>query len=284
MVIAQKFDGKNITDFLENFELQTKLNGITDDQERCDWMIAHSQNTKAYSRVKACVEKKSWKEAKKALKVMFKIQDKKQILSISEQLDDFFLKGFDSDTQGILHAVEKINALIRRADREGIALGTAGCPKKFYKMLDKSWRKTVRDQFRGAQLDVDTILWPEFADQLKEMVEEELIDDINDQLTHSRNKTAAAKEIVSKGKAVESLSSSDSPRSSPPLSDQEDTPKPTRRTQLAPAQKAKRVDASAPVQKNDFDAILQGIQKLNINQAKIESVETAVERLQQQLG
>lgn len=227
MVITRKFDGKNITDFLENFELQTKINGLTDDQERCDWMIAHSQNTEAYSLVKACVEDKSWKDAKKELKEMFRIQNEKQ-------------------------------------------------------MLNKAWRKNIRDQFRRMQRDIDTVSWSKFADRLKAMVEEEIIDDMNDRLTRSHNKTEVAKQIDSKGRVVDS---SDSSYSS---SDSEDTRKPFRKTRFTPIQsgrsKSKQAKTTKQVQKDDLDTLLQGFQELSIYQAKMEHVESAIDKIQQQLG
>jgi len=284
MVINKKFDGRGITDFLENFELQAKLAGITEDEDLCNWMLAHSRGTGVYSRVKACIEDKDWKAAKVSLKKAFKIQDTKQALSLTEQLDDIFAKGVRPKPKEIAYVLEKVNAVIKRARKEGKEIDSTGTSKRFYNMLDSDWRKTLRTFFRGTEYAWDHVPWPFFFDQVSVLVEEEMVDTLNDRLRWAENKSAAVKRIIEN--EARGYSSDDSDTDS-----ETDVPRPRKREVHPMVSKgAKHTDQeSAHILRMEeqgdesMKSLAKSFEKLQVNSAKIDNLESSIENIQKTL-
>ena len=76
MKIKKRFKGRNISDFLERFELSTEAYGVQGDQALYTQIIFYSIDTIAYTKVKAVIKGKTQEEAKRNLKKVFKTQDR----------------------------------------------------------------------------------------------------------------------------------------------------------------------------------------------------------------
>jgi hypothetical protein len=280
MTINKKFDGRGISDFLEDFELQAKLAGVKGDEELCSWMLAYSKGTSVYRKVKNCVESGEWFEAKKRLKETFKIQDAKQALTYTEQLDDLFTKGFRSRPQDIAHALEKVQAVIRQAKRDGKEVDSSATTKRFYKALDSEWRKTLRNYFRSTEYRWDEVSWPTFFEKVKELIDEELQDELNDQIYRAKDKRAVAKKIEERH--VYSSSDTES-------SEEEEQPRPREREVYLKSSKSRsrtdqKEDKTQDEQTEDIRALIDGIRDMRVNHSRIDNLESTISRLEGLLG